>query len=211
MVAVPSGPYGGLLPPVPVSGINMGIYPYGYNNDGAELTLVTNTIYYVPFPIFRTTTFIASAVGDTGATTGKTVRTGIYAEAAGGGPGALLKDFGTVTCTGGSGILRASSSVTISGPQMCYAAVLSNAAKLGTMNVTIPITAVGMLTSDARLSFLGDIGNAGMSGFTPAIIAGWSATQAFGALPSTATAPAANVYATEGTTTGCLPAVQFIT
>lgn len=204
------GPYGGMLPPLPPAGISAGVGPYGYATDGAAITLTTNVIYYIPYPIFRTTTFAGAQVYTTGATTGKHARLGLYAEAATGGPGALLKDFGAVTCGASGAVLQAASSVTIPGPQMCYAVILTDAAALSTIGFYALKTNVGFLAASQFMSMLPDIGGANISAanIDNAVI-GWKAAQTYGALPATAPAPSSNVLGTESASTGALPGIQF--
>lgn len=208
------GPYGGMAPPTPLAGISMGVFPYGYASDIGTLAMVANTVYYVPYPIFQTETIAGSQIHDSGAgNNGMHVRTALYAQSASGGPGALLKDFGAVSLTGTAALHQAANSVTVSGPQMAYLAIVSDSTPtLYTMGFLTTVSSVGDISTYPLATLLGDIGGGSISSALGARfpIVGWNASLTYGAFPSTATAPSANTVSTNssGSTVGTF-AVQL--
>lgn len=205
-----TGPYGGLLPPIPMAG--MAFFPYGYASSDGTQAITANRIYYTPFPIFRTTTFAGARFADSGAgNNGFNVRLGIYAEASTGGPGTLLKDFGAAALTGTAGTHALANAVTVAGPQMCYVALLSDsAATLKCMGPIYESSAAGFIGIPGAPTLIGDFSatvNFTGNGATPM---GLNAAQAYGALPGTATAPTTTVVnATSNGTFGIWPTVQL--
>lgn len=204
-------PYGGIAAPQPLAGISMGLLPYGFVADGQSNSFATGTVYYVPFPVFQTTTFAGSQILDSGAgNAGKHARTAVYAQSATGGPGALLKDFGIVALSGTPGLHQAANSVTITGPQMCYLAIVfDGSTTMATIGVLEEASAVGFYPLSIISSMLGDIGGNFPSGRTSQL--GWTATQVYGAFSGTATAPSANFITTavSGPTVAGFPAIEL--
>lgn len=185
-----SGPYGGLPPPIPVAG--MGFLPYGYTADGGTKTMTNGIMYISPWPIFRTQSFSGSQFYESGAgNTGNKMRIGLYAEALTGGPGTLLKDFGEVSMSGSAAVRQSASAYTAIGPQMCYIVGLSNASSLvASMNFLQSVSSVGLYVPPALSSLLGDFSGARIAAAAASsALIGWTASQTYGALPSTAPTP----------------------
>lgn len=209
MVASPSGPFGGLLPPIPPSGA--GVYPYGLVSIGNTITITASRAYIIPFPIFRTQAYSGAQIVDSGAgNNGQLLRCGIYAEAATGGPGALIKDFGLVTLTGTGGLHQFAAAVTIPGPQMCYLILIGNSASvLKGFNSSHVITSVGANRFIPHLTTLGDM-TAGFADQSSGQLIGWYAALAYpGAMPATGPTQTTSILDTTGASN--LPGAQLYT
>ena len=214
MVAVVTvGPYGGSLPPIPVAGVNAGVFPFGCIGTNATYTATASTAVYIACPIFRTTAFAGVQIYDKGAATGSLVRIGLYAESVTGGPGALLKDFGAITTTGGPTILRAASSATVTA-QMAYLAFNCNSSTWITygMDMLGLITGVGVLSGYQTLSLLSDIGGTRIGNEAVTLQPqAWNVSLTYGAWGATATAPSANVYTSASATVATCPGIELYT
>lgn len=121
MVGIVNGSFGGVAPPLFLSGK---VYiPHWMFSSGGTATVVANQIMYIPYFVPRTTTFAGAKAYNQGAgDNGKKMRIAVYGEAAAGGPGALLKDFGEITLTAASAERTLANSVTLSGPAWVYLA-----------------------------------------------------------------------------------------
>lgn len=205
MVALANGSFGGAPPPIRMTG--KFYTPHHCTADGQTVTISANLIYYVPFYVPATGTYLGckffnSGVGDNG----KKVRTAVYSESSTGGPGTLQKDFGEVTLTGASAIRTAASTVTLSGPAWYYLALVSDTTPvLYSMSAITSGTVAGQITASPIASQLGM--------FTPTIpgasdrIAdstpiGETASFTYGAFNSTATTPTATIF---GLNSGTFP------
>lgn len=101
-----------------------------YYTAGAMLagtrTLSANTLYYIPFPCMRTTTFdrIQSYCG----ASGHSIRMGIYESGSDGLPGALLLDAGAATAPGNFAALTITISQALVGGTLYWLGLVSDSA-----------------------------------------------------------------------------------
>ena len=202
MVTVPekitNGPWNGVNPPIFPSG-KIYIPPQLITTSLTHTTTATR-LYYVPFYVPRTTTFAGAKTYNQGAgDNGETLRIGMYAEAAAGGPGALLKDFGEITLTAAAALRTLASSVTVVGARWVYLCLHANSA-MAMYSMTPRTSGAGTEPSFAApLSFAFGTYNLNATALyynsTPACD---YVDTAYGALAATAVAPTATLYAAGG-------------
>lgn len=190
------GPFGGIKPPKWMSGQYVPPYGMMWANNAPKVTLAANTAYWVPFPIWETSSFAGAytVLGTTHATLN--ARMALAAEATGGGPGALIKDFGATTLTT-AGLYGFTSTVTDVPPQMAYLGIVtdSNPALVTMMNYIRFSDAGWVSAADPHLgmgNFVApDPFNTNALYFAPC---GYSGAMTFGAFSDPVPAPTANLY-----------------
>ena len=200
--SIQSGGFGSTRFPLPIAGKSY--YPPHVVTSNYTLALTANLMYAIPFPVERTTTYAGLKIFNSGvADNGVTLRAGVYAEAAAGGPGALQVDSGIITLTGASAIRTAAAPVTLVGPAVYFLVLVSG----GTPTM---YCFSGTSTQDASTNIATVNNNHGLFGnFSGPIqhtfpvagqIAGDSGAFTFAALPATAPAMTATILASNSST-----------
>lgn len=188
MVALTNGFING----IPTAGWASGqtFLPYGMTLQG-NITTAADDRFYFPFFVDRTVTFSGARTWNGGAgDTGETLRLGVYSNN-NGLPDVLLKDFGEITLTGATALRTLANAVTLPGPAWYWqcsaysaASTMRGMTPLATVSSVgfMPVTPINMLTG-FKLTTIPSI-TAGLNQS-----AGFYVSTAYGALPSTATAP----------------------
>lgn len=173
--------------------------PYGVptnTNIGAAAT----RLYYYPFPVLAATTFNRAYTFNQGTVdSGEKYRTGLYADdAAAGGPGTLILDFGEVTLTAAEALRTQTISLDLSSyvGQHVWFAFHNETSNMSIYTVQFPmaVATVGSGVLPAMFGPLfGSIGKVlnGADAFSPCKYV----DTAYGALASTAVAPTTEITA----------------
>lgn len=123
--AVTGGIMGGVKPPLIMPGEVM-LPPHCLTTSSA-VTMTASRIYYIAFRIEHIHAFAGAKTFNTGTgDNGKKVKIAIYSQAATGGPGDLLKDFGEITLTSAAAIRTLASSWTPTEEGWVYGAICSD-------------------------------------------------------------------------------------
>lgn len=137
-----SGPYAGLLPPRILAG-KMRLPPHCFYQNATK-ALTSSRYYATPYPVPEATTFAGAKFYNSGTTdSGSKVKVAAYAEAAGGGLGALAKSFGEATL-GATAAINTLASSWAASPGMYWLVLTANAGvTLGSMESVARVTNVG--------------------------------------------------------------------
>lgn len=178
------GIYMGVAPPKYFTGK---IYYPQHCMPSSNPTTVTSTRkFYIPMFIPFTQTFAGCKIYNSGSgDNAKTIRTGVYSQATGGGPGTLQVEFTQITLTGASAVRTATGSVTLTGGQM-YFLCLHSATNPAMNSMAANDTYVTMSPLANQLGSFALIPGADVP------LADYVDT-AYAALPATATAPTATL------------------
>lgn len=199
-----TGPWG-MKPPAGVTGAAYNAP--GYTSTAGTVTTTANRCYYIPWPIYRPTTFTAAKAFNQGAgDNGEKFRIMFFYDAAG-GPGALAKDFGEVTLTAASA-LRTLTSTWVVAPGNYWGAIWHDSASA--MYGQTPFwttSAVGAYAGPSVQNFIGEL-TSSFSGGSAAHC--HYVDTAYGAAPATAVAPTASILGAFATLTSLLPDFKLV-
>lgn len=153
------------------------------------ITLTATRRVYIPFFCAHTQTFAGikfynSGTGDNG----KKVRTGVYAESATGGPGALVAECSEVTLTGAAAIRTATGSLALVGGRMYFLTLQADTAPVLYGMTSQEASTVASVFATHLGAFALDVSSANANTLPMADYVDTT----YGAFPSTATAPTAS-------------------